>query len=86
MSEKKPQCLTCKHNARVTSCGPCADKGAMILEGISEATGVDVKSTADDDVHGLKLGCKILIRYPEDFDIVDPYNCRYYMSSFFSFR
>ena len=86
MLEKKPQCLTCKHNAKITSCGPCADKNAEILEGISEVTGVNVQNTADDDIRGLKLTCKILLRYPEDFDIVDPFNCKYYMSSFFSFQ
>ena len=86
MMQRKPQCPICKHNAKTSSCGPCVDKGSEMIENITKELGVEPVSTEEDEIKTLKLSCKILMRYPEDFEVVDPFNCKYYMSSFLSFR
>ena len=84
MSEKKPQCLTCRHNLNVSSCSPCANKGSKIFEQISLELGEELRYT-EDDVDNLKYSCKILMNSSEDFDIINPYNCKYYLSSALKF-
>ncbi len=67
-------------------CGPCADQGSQMIGTIAKELGVDAQLTEEDEMKALKLSCKILSRYPEDFEAVDPFNCKYYMSAFLSFR
>ena len=86
MSEKKPQCTSCKHSMENSSCGPCVDQGSQIIENITNELGIDAQVTEEDELKALKLSCKILSRYPEDFEVVNPYNCKYYMSAHFGFR
>lgn len=86
MSEKKPQCISCKHYIENSSCGPCADQGSQMIENIAKELGVETQQTEEDELNALKLSCKILSRYPEDFEVVDPFNCKYYMSAHFGFR
>ncbi len=86
MTEKKPQCTSCKHSMENSPCGPCADQGSQMIGTIAKELGVDAQLTEEDEMKALKLSCKILSRYPEDFEAVDPFNCKYYMSAFLSFR
>ena len=86
MTEKKPQCTTCKHYMANSSCGPCADKGSQMIENIAKELGVDAQQSEEDELYALKSSCKILSRYPEDFDVVEPFNCKYYMSASLGFR
>ena len=86
MTEKKPQCNSCKHSMENSSCGPCADQGSQMIENIAKELGVGAQLTEEDELKALKLSCKILSRYPEDFEAVDPFNCRYYMSAHLGFR
>ena len=83
IQEKKLQCTTCRHNIKTTSCGSCADKGSQMVENIAKELGVEVNSSEEDT---FRQNCKIVMQYPEDYDAVDPYKCKYYMSSFYSFR
>jgi len=53
LSEKKPQCLICKHNTKKSSCGPCADKGTIILKGIIKAIACEVE-ILERTLHKLK--------------------------------
>ena len=86
MTEKKPQCTSCKHSMGNSSCGPCADQGSQMIEKISKELGINAQLTEEDELKAFKLSCKILSRYPEDFEIVNPFKCKYYMSAHFSFR
>ena len=82
MSEKKPQCNTCKHNIADTSCGSCTSKGSEMVENIAKELGVEL-SESENDPTTMKNKCKIIMRYPEEFDLVDPFNCKFYLPSFF---
>ena len=84
--EKKPQCTTCKHNINTTSCSPCATKGSQMVENIGKELGVELNNTEEDEFHYFKQNCKIIMRYPEDYDKVNPFECQFYMPSFFSYR
>lgn len=84
-TEKKAKCLTCRHNITIASCGSCVTKGADMVDNIAKELGVELKNKEDDDVATLKQTCKIVIQYPEEYDAVDPYNCKYYMHSAFRF-
>ena len=84
MSEKKPQCLTCRHNLKITSCSPCANKGSKIIEEITSELEDELPIT-EDKIDTLKYSCKILMNSSEDFDTIDPYNCEYYLSSALKF-
>ena len=89
MTQKKPLplCTKCKHSIKNSSCGPCSDdKGTEMIENIAKELGIEPQYSEKDDLKALKLSCKILNRYPEDYESVDPYECKYFMSSFMSFR
>ncbi len=86
MTENKPQCTKCKHYMANSSCGPCADQGSQMIESIEKELGVDAQQSEEDELFALKSSCKILSRYPEDFNVVNPFNCKYYMSASLSFR
>ena len=86
MTENKPQCSSCKHYMANSSCGPCADQGSDTIESIAQELGVDAQQSEEDEIFVLKSSCKILSRYPEDFNVVNPYDCKYYMSASLSFR
>ena len=85
MPEKKPQCLTCSHNMKLSSCAPCTDKGAQIIENLTLDFETDLSSTEEEKINTLKYSCKILMNNHEDFNSVDPFNCKYYLSSAFKF-
>ena len=85
MPEKKPQCLNCGHNMKLSSCAPCTDKGAQIIKNIALDFEMDLSSTEEEKINTLKQSCKILMNNHEDFNLVDPYNCKYYLSSAFKF-
>ena len=80
MNEKKLQCLTCRHNLKMRSCGPCANKGSKIIEEITSVLEDDFQSSAEK-IYELKYSCKILMNSNDDFEKIDPYNCKYYLSS-----
>ena len=86
MTENKPQCTSCKHNIGNSSCGPCVDKGSDMIENIDQELGIGAYQSKEDELFALKSSCKILSRYPEDFNVVNPYECKYYMSASLSFR
>jgi len=81
MVQKKPMCLSCKHSIQNSSCGPCSDKESSVLENIAQELGVELIESEEDQVNLLKLSCKILSRYPEDADVVNPIDCKYYLSA-----
>ena len=74
MPEKKPQCLTCSHNMKLSSCAPCTDKGAQIIENLALDFETDLSSTEEEKINTLKYSCKILMNNHEDFNSVDPFN------------
>jgi len=86
MTENKPQCPSCKHYIANSSCGPCADQGPQVIESIAKELGVEARQSKEDEIFALKSSCKILSRYPEDFNVVNPFDCKYYMSALLSFR
>jgi hypothetical protein len=56
-----------------------------MIENIAKELGVDAQQTEEDELKALKLSCKILSRYPEDFEVVNPFNCKYFISAHFGF-
>ena len=84
MSEKKPLCTKCRHNMSNAG-GSCATAGIKMVEKIAEGLNIDDLKLENDPVDFLKQTCKVLMKNPEDYDTIDPYNCRYYMSSAFRF-
>lgn len=83
--ESKQQCDTCKHNAQISSCGPCIDKGSQMISKIAIDLGAEI-SNPEDTTNKYKYSCKIIMKYPEDFNEIDPYNCKYYLNSCLGFR
>ena len=83
--EKKLQCETCKHNARLSSCGACIDEGAKIIDKIAIDLGAEIVNP-EDEINKYKYYCKIIINYPEDFNEIDPFNCKYYLNSCLGFK
>ena len=77
---KKPKCITCKHSTKSNSCGPCSTKNTKLLDNISNTLGVEIPES--EKINELKHSCKILLKYPEDFDTINPYKCKYYMPSY----
>ena len=80
MSEKKPLCLNCRHNINNAG-GSCATAGIKMVEKIAKELDIDNLKLENDPIDFLKQTCKILMKYPEDYNTIDPYNCKYYMSS-----
>ncbi len=74
---KKPKCFTCKHSIKSNSSGPCSNKSTKILDDLSDFLGVEISES--EKINELKHSCKILLKYPEDFDLFNPYRCKYYM-------
>ena len=79
MVQVKPMCLSCKHNFQNSSCGPCSDKESKVLEDIAQELRVELVETEEDQINSLKVSCKILSRYPEDSEVVNPIDCKYYL-------
>jgi hypothetical protein len=65
--------------------GACASKGIEMVEKIADDLGIDDLKLENDPIDFLKQTCKVLMRNPEDYDSVDPYNCRFYMSAYLRF-
>ncbi|MBY9006477.1 MAG: hypothetical protein KGD63_06935 [Candidatus Lokiarchaeota archaeon] len=82
MNKAKPKCFTCKHNLTNSSNGPCASKGVNILNKISNSLGIEI-SDPNEEINELKHFCKIIKKYPEDYDILNPYKCIYYFPSYY---
>lgn len=71
-NEKKPQCPTCRHYLALSSCGACANRK---VEALKSNTAINL-----DDLDEMKLKCKVIVNDPEEYDKIDPFNCRYYMN------
>ena len=77
--EKIVQCNSCKHNLKTSS---CADKDNQLISNIFNNLGIrNIES--EEKNNQINHTCKILLRYPEDFKLINPYKCKYYMPIFF---
>jgi len=85
MINKRILCLTCKHNLRNNSCGPCVNREPILIDNKTFNLGMDLINSEDENISFLKSSCKILMKYPEDYDAIDLYNCKYYLSSSLNF-
>ncbi len=85
MNEKSIKCPNCKHYAKNSSCGPCVDQGAKTIQAIDLSLGAEI-ANPDEKENDFKYFCKIIMRYPEDFNNVDPHDCKYYLPSCLGFR
>jgi len=83
--ENKPQCETCRHNVKLSSCGACIDEGAKLIDKISIDLGAEIINP-EDEINKYKYYCKIIMTYPEDFNEIDPFNCKYYLNSCLGFK
>ncbi len=79
MEQKKPMCTSCKHSIQNSSCGPGSDKESNVLENIAKELGIEMVEIEQEKVNLLKLSCKIIIRYPEDRESINPFDCKYHL-------
>lgn len=86
MSEKKAQCLSCRHNVKNNSCGACVDKGKILIGEIVGTADVEPNDDMPKEINELKYQCKVLTRYPEEFQEINVFHCKYYLPSAFCFR
>jgi len=79
MIEKEPQCASCKHNITLASCGSCAAKGAKMVEEIAKE--LDIEPFHQNKIDSFKSTCKVILNYPEEYENIDPFNCRFYINN-----
>lgn len=78
----EPQCLKCSHYLKNTSCGSCIDEGAELVKNIMNPNGNSSDKLFEmEDLNFLKYSCKVVMNSPEDFNVVDPLKCRYFLPS-----
>lgn len=78
--EKNPQCFSCKYYLKNKSCGPCATQGSNLIKNIANELGLKPDFNENEDINALKYLCKVLVNNPEDFNIVNPYDCKYFLN------
>jgi hypothetical protein len=81
MNEIQPECIKCKHNLKSSSCGPFASKEDELLNTLSDELGIDLNDSKKNEEDELKSKCKILLNYPEEYEEIDPYDCKFFMPS-----
>lgn len=69
---KKIQCTRCRHYLAASSCGACANKK---IESLKSNTTFGLS-----DLDGIKMKCKVIMNDMEEFDKIDPFNCKYFLS------
>ena len=75
-----PQCHRCHHYMKNSSCGSCVDEGAELVQNILNSTDFqDNKLLESEEINLLKYACKVVINSPEDFNVVNPLDCKYYL-------
>lgn len=85
MEQKKPMCPSCKHSIQNSSCSTSSDKKSNVLENIAKELGIEIFETENEKVNLLKLSCKIIIKYPEDSESINPFDCRYHLPAVLRF-
>ena len=74
------QCTSCKHNIQLGSCGGCATTAVNSLKKLSLSL-----EDSPDEIELHKYSCKIVSHNPDDFKIVNPLNCKYYLPNYLRF-
>ena len=75
-----PQCLRCHHYLKNSSCGSCTDAGAELVHNILNSSDIqDNKILEPEEINRWKYSCKVVINNLEDFDVVNPMKCKYYL-------
>lgn len=82
MSRDDIQCFSCSHYIKNSSCGACGDSTEDLIKSISLALEEDINEPQKDEIHA-KYSCKIVQKYPEEFEKLNPLKCKYYMPSFY---
>ncbi len=85
MEQKKPMCPSCKHSIQNSSCNTSSDKKSNVLENIERELGIEIVETEQEQVNLLKLSCKIINRYPEDSEYINPFDCKYHLPAVLRF-
>ena len=84
---KEPQCINCQQNLKKKSCGACVGS-AMDTINNARIDIVPVKAelqitTEELKISQLKSQCRVVLNDPSDYDVVDPFNCKYYMPNYY---
>jgi hypothetical protein len=85
MTDKKAKCYTCKHNIKKSSCGTCADKGTEMITNIAKELDIDLNHEQNNEVKNLKSSCKIILEYPDEYEEINPFKCKFYLPSVYNF-
>lgn len=98
-SVKKILCESCQHYMKNSSCGACVDMGMKKTEQLINdfknsdddvANAGQTEETIDinfglTEIDRYKYACKVVANDPADFEVVNPYNCKYYFSNAIKF-
>ncbi|MGV9171889.1 MAG: hypothetical protein ACOC44_17580 [Promethearchaeia archaeon] len=76
MNKKNKQvlCIKCKHNLENQSCASCIESTKHVVENLTLDKG-----------ESYKYSCKVLMNNPEEFEEIDPYECKYFLNKSLGF-
>jgi hypothetical protein len=82
MSQEVIQCFSCSHYIKNSSCGACSDTSENLIQSITDTLENEITESQKDEIK-VKYSCKIIQKYPDEFEKVNPLKCKYYLPSFY---
>ena len=90
--KKKIMCSKCAHNLKLNSCGSCSATAIKMVHNIQESIQEDDPTKGNSGpsherplIEEHKYSCKIVANDPEEFNSVDPEDCKYFMNKALNF-
>lgn len=86
-AKNTPLCLKCKHyikNSCGANCGSThgVDKLKKLINSETIEFDINTKKNTDQiiglDLDSYKHACQVVMNCPSDFDVVDPFKCKYF--------
>lgn len=70
-----------------SSCGACISQGIKQIEEVLNKNTNEYESLNNSlDIDSFKYSCEIVVNDPNDFNVVDPMNCKYFFLNTIKFR
>jgi NAD(P)H-nitrite reductase large subunit len=83
--KKQPQCYNCKHYIKNSSCGSCVSQATKQLQSILQENPNENKHQENNWIDTFKYSCRVVVNDPNDFEVVNPFNCKYFFSNSLKF-
>lgn len=83
MSQNDLKCFTCSHYMKNSSCGPCGENVEEIMQNVANSINDDLEEHQVPHKEIIKYSCKIVQKYPKEYENLNPSKCKYYMPSFY---